>query len=126
MTSICSQRLLETLTSIPIIESRPLDWPISSALNTEARAISSRSGARNVPWRLEPYNQQTLHKREKLAGAPAPLFQNQVALKDAEIVKVVPLTEVVEKVSFVIAVEPLAYGLKVCLSDVQERVTIWM
>ena len=95
-------------------------------MHTEARAISSRLSARNVSWRLEPHYKQTLHEREKLTRAPTPLFQNEVALKDAEGVNVVPSTEIVEEVSLVIAVEPLAHRLIVCLSDVEEPVTIRM
>jgi hypothetical protein len=87
-------------------------------VDTEARTISPRSGARNVSWRLESHYQQALDERKKFGRAPTPLFQNQVALEDADAVDVVPSAEIVEEISLVIAVEPLAQGLIVCLSDV--------
>ena len=111
---------------MPIVEPGPLDWPVSCTVDTEARAISSRSGARNVSWGLEPHYEETLDEREKLTRAPPALFQNQVALKDAEVVDVVPSTEIVEEDSLVIAVEPLAERLIVGFSDVEEPVTIRM
>jgi len=79
-------------TSIPIVESCPLDWPISCAVNTEARAIYSRTGARNVSGGLEPHYEQTLDKREKFTGAPPPLFQNQIPLKNTKAIDVIPST----------------------------------
>jgi len=78
-------------TSIPIVESCP-DWPISCAVNTEARAIYSRTGVRNVSGGLEPHYEQTLDKREKFTGAPPPLFQNQIPLKNTKAIDVVPST----------------------------------
>jgi hypothetical protein len=95
-------------------------------VDTEPGAISSRPGTGNVSWGLEPHYEQTLDERQKLRGAPTPLFQNQVALKHSEVVNFVAFTEVVEKIGLVIAMNPLTYRLIVCLSDVEEPITIRM
>jgi len=47
-------------------------------------------------------------------------------LKDAEVLNVIAFAEIVKQVSFVIAVCSLMHGLIVCLSDVEEPISLRM